>query len=216
MTFLELKTETFRRLQESQATPVFWTEEDVAAALNEAYQEISDASEWYERVCNIDLLRERPYYDLRRVLPEPLLRVGSAFNLQTNRWLSPCSVRDLDGGWRRWETTVGMPDHVLIRGLWWLRYWPMSGSESGTIQQHYTAIPPALVNDDDVPGFPLTVHAGLVEFALADLWAQDAETTLAMKAWAMYLAYEAALTDFVQGRVSVPMVRGLMGSGIGA
>jgi hypothetical protein len=212
VTFDELKAETFRRLQEVAAAPVFWTDADVSAALNEGYQEISDATEWYERVVTIDLLRERPYYDLRRIVPDPLLRVGSAFNLQTNRWLTPCSVPDLDRGWRRWETTIGEPDHVLIRGLCWLRYWPMNGAQSGSIQQHYTAIPPTLAVDADVPGFPLPVHYGLVEYALADLWAQDAETTLATTAWAAYLAYETALTDFVQGRVAVPMVKGLMGS----
>ena len=212
MTFTELKAETFRRIQEVASTPVFWTEADVAAALNEGYQELSDATEWYERVVTIDLLRERPYYDLRRILPDPLLRVGNAFNVQTSRWLIPCSVPDLDRGWRRWETTIGEPDHVLIRGLWWLRYWPMSGAESGSIQQHYTAIPPALAEETDVPGVPVSMHYGLVEYALADLWAQDAETTLATTAWATYLAYETALTDFVQGRVAVPMVTGLMGS----
>ena len=212
MTFTELTAETFRRLQEVATAPVFWTVADVHAALNEGYAEISDATEWYERWVTIDLLRERPYYDARRLMPEPMLRIGAAFNEQTNRWLTPCSPTDLDRGWARWETTVGTPDHVLVRGLWWLRYWPLNGADSGTIKQSYTALPPALVEDADTPGFPATVHYGLVEYALADLWAQDAETTLALQAWQTYLLYEGALMAFVQGRVAVPMVSGMAGS----
>lgn len=212
MTTAELKTEVFRRLQESQTSPVFWSAADVLAAINEGYQEISDATEWYEQIRTIDLLRERPYYDLRKILPSSCLRLTAAYNDQTSRWLIPCTPRDLDTFYRQWElTTGGEPSHQLLRGLWWMRVWPMNAADGGTIQQHYTAIPPALTADTDVPGFPINLHYGLVEYALADLWAQDAEATLATTSWKVYLAYEAALMEFVQGRVAVPMVKGLTG-----
>jgi hypothetical protein len=213
MTLTELRTEVFRRLQEDQSAPVFWTVAEVSAALNEGYHEISDATEWYERWVTIDLLRERPYYDLRYLLPQPVLSVGSALNEQTNRWLTPCSTRDLDSTYRKWEQTIGEPTHTLLRGLWWLRYWPYSGTEHGTVKQYYTSLPPALEAADDSPGIPEVLHYGLVEFALADLWAQDAEPTLATTAWKTYLAYEQALLDFVQGRAAVPMVHGMKAGG---
>lgn len=208
MTLAELRTEVFRRLEESASSPVFWTAADITAALNEGYQEISDESEWDERVLTIDLLRERPYYDVRTVFPSSMLAIGAAYNDQTSRWLFPASPGDLAKGRLRWETVTGEPSHLLVRGLFWLGYWPQVAADSGTVQQHYVALPDDLVDDDDTPGFPETVHYGLVEYALAELWSQDAETTKAVQAWQMYLLYERALTDWVQGRIAVPLVHG--------
>lgn len=209
MTLAELKAETFRRLEESATSPVFWTVADVVAALNAGYRELSDASEWYERWLTVGLLPARPYYDLRTVLPStiPLLSIGLAYNDQTSRWLIPTTVRELDGGDLRWEQRVAEPERVGIRGLWWLWYWPRTSASTGTIKQYYTALPPALVNDTDEPGFPATLHLGLVEYALADLAAQDAEVTQTTAAWTRYLEYERVLSEWVAGRISTPLVQ---------
>lgn len=208
MTFAELKAEVFRRLEEAASAPVFWTDADVALALNDGYQEISDATEWCEDIFTLALLRERPYYDVRFLTPRPVLRLTAAFNNQTQRWLTPCVPTDLDAGYRRWETVTGEPTHQMVRGLWFLGLWPMADEEHGSIQQHFTTLPASLRLAADEPGFPETVHYGLVEYALADLWAQDAEATKATTAWQTYLAFEAALMDWVQGRAAVPLVHG--------
>jgi hypothetical protein len=188
MTFAALRTDVFRRLNESSTTPVFWTEDDVENALNEGYAELSDQTEWYERWLSIDLLNNRPYYDLRTVVPRTVLSIRAAFNEQTNRWLTPSRVADVETYDRRWEKKIG--------------------SDAGTVKQYYTALPDPMVLDDDEPGFPDAFHPGLVEYAVADLWAQDAETDLALQAWRAYLSYETALQAWVDGRVSVPMVHG--------
>ncbi len=208
MTFGELKAEVFRRLQEVAAAPVFWTEDDVETAINDAYAELSDATEWYERSFTISLLAHRPYYDLRRLLTREALSLTKAFNVQTNRWLIPSCVQDLDRGDTRWESTVGSPERFFLRGLWWLGYWPLSTAEGGEVTQYYAALPPDLARDTDVPGFALSQHYGLVEGALADLWIQDAEVTLASQAWAAYESYEAAVTATVAARAAIPLRRG--------
>jgi hypothetical protein len=209
VTFAELKGEVFRRLRESSTLPVFWTEDDVEGALNEGYAEISDASEWYEIEATIDLLDSRPYYDLRTLIADPVLTVTAAFNDQTNRWLDPGTVEEFDHRDVRWERVTGEPQRVCLRGLWWLRFWPMVTDDAGTVRVKLTTIPRALVEDDDEPGFAAPLHEGLVDYALADLWAQDAETTKALASWRRYLAYEDALTRYSDGRLSVPMVSGL-------
>jgi hypothetical protein len=207
VTLAELRAEVFRRLEESATSPTFWTADDVDAALNEGYAELSDAAEWFERTFAIDLLNARLYYDLRTIWPEPILGIKAILNDQTGRWLKPCRVLDLDARSLRWESITGTPDSWLQRGFWWLGLWPLATSDAGTVTATVTAMPPELVNDDDVPGFPETLHEGLVRFALADLWAQDAETTKALEAWTAYLAYEAALAGWVDGRIGVPLVR---------
>jgi hypothetical protein len=211
MTRAELRTEVFRRLQESATTPVFWTVTDVDAALDEAYNAISDATGWCETWVTVDLLHLRPAYDLRTLTSKTPLSIGKAFNDQTNRWLQPTSVRDLDSGNRRWEATTGEAARVWARGLWWLSYYPKADTDSGTVTQYLTVLPDAMTADTDVPGFPDTLHYGLVEYAVSDLWAQDAEVNKALQSWQEYLTYEGGLTAFMQGRAAVPLEHGFHG-----
>ena len=218
MTFTEIEAEVFRRLDESVSAPTFWTKDDVDTAILEGYAEISDATEWYERWSVVTILADQPYYDLRTLLSHAVLSVGAAFNESTNRWLIPTRVGDLDARDRRWEQKVGMPDRLLMRSPWFLGYWPVSASAGTTIKQYYTALP--IDPSDEViatvwarvvdaePGFYPELHYGLVEYALADLWAQDGETTKALEAWTLYLNNEEGVKAMVEGRASVPLVHG--------
>jgi hypothetical protein len=203
-----MKAETFRRLRTASSAPVFWSEADVEEALNAGYMELSDSTEWFEQYFEIDLLNDRPYYDLRDVLGASFLAIKPAFDEQTNRWLLPTAIRQFDAHDRRWERVVGEPQRIVMRGLWWLGYWPRIHTEAGLVKQYYTALPPPLVEDEDEPGFPETFHDGCIEFALTDLWAQDSEAVRALKAWADYLVTEAALTAWVDDRASAPMQHG--------
>lgn len=214
MTFAEQKADVARRLAESTER-VFWSDDDIATALNEGYAELSDATEWYEQYFEIDLLTDRPYYDLRTVLGESFLAIRPGYDEQTSRWLLPTAVRQFDAHDRRWERVTGEPQRVVMRGLWWLGYWPRVQSEVGLIKQYYTALPPPMVEDDDEPGFPETFHNGCVEYALADLFSQDAETTLALASWADYVATEAALQTWVDDRVAGPIQHGFGGGILG-
>ena len=95
MNFGELKAEVFRRLEESSSSPVYFTESEVEDALNEGYEEISDASEWTETSIEIALLPGQIYYWIGH--PSVLaLTPKQAFNNQNSRWLTwttaaPCS-----------------------------------------------------------------------------------------------------------------------------
>lgn len=213
MTFAEMRAETFRRLREAASAPVFWTVDEVDTALNDGYAELSDASEWYEQVFDITLLNDRPYYDLRTVLGPDFLAIKPAFDVQTNRWLLPTSVRQFDAHDRRWEHVTGEPQRLLLHGLWWLGFWPrVQADTGGLIKQYYTALPPPMVEDDDEPGFPDPFHDGCIDYALADLWAQDAQTSFALIAWASYLQAEADLVGWVDDRAK-PALRSGFGRG---
>lgn len=208
MTKAELMAETIRRLEETTPS-VFHTDDEIDVALNVAYAELSDQTEWNEQSITVDRLAGRPWYDGRTVIGDQLLTIGRAFNPQTNRWLTPTPITDLDAGDRRWERVTTESQRLLVRGLWWFAYWPYSVEDTGTITQYYTALPDDLDADTDEPGFPEQFHLGIVEGALAELWADDAETTAAMTAWQAYLQYETNLGQWVQQRAAVPYVRGL-------
>lgn len=211
MTFGQIRAEVFRRLEEVASAPVFWTEDDVDAAILAAYAEVSDETEWYEVALTVTKCHTRPWYDARKVLGDRFLRLGPAFNTETNRWLMPSAQGELDVRDVRWERVTGEGERVLTQGLWWFSYWPRFAGDTGTVRQLFTALPDDLSDDEDEPGYPEPFHYGLVEDALADLWAQDGEGALAVAAWEAGRTYEAGLTAFVQGRASVPMGRGFRG-----
>jgi hypothetical protein len=210
MTFAEMQAETSRRLAEVSGR-VFWSDDDIAEAVNLGYTELSDATEWFEAYFEMDLLNDRPYYDLRTVIGDSFLALRPAWDEQSSRWLLPASVRMLDAHDRRWEGVTGEPQRFVLRGLWWLGLYPRIQSDVGLIKQYYTALPDPLDADDDEPGFPEAFHIGCVEFATADLFAQDGETKWALAAWSQYLRTEAALTAWVEGRASGPLMRGFDG-----
>lgn len=123
MTFGQMKAAVRRKLNESSAT--FWTDQDIEDALNDAYAEMADATEFYERQATIDLLPSRTYYDLTSVLPDTFLSPRRAYNVTTSRWLDPTDPLDQDRHTdSQWELTSGQPERYMLRGNWWLGVWP--------------------------------------------------------------------------------------------
>lgn len=213
MNFSEIKTEVFRRLRESSSDPAFWTETDVEGAINEGYEEISDASEWYERNFNMPQLSKRTYYDLKRVFGDnPVLTVKHMYNATTRRWLYPVEVRDLDyRTFTQWEDIAGEPEMWFVRGLFWLGTFPKATADSGVLKVYYTSLPTAMSHSYDVPGFPSDFHYGLVEYALGELLSQESEQTKALDHFSEYLGYEKGLKDWTDGRVSLDRIGKLNG-----
>ena len=214
MTLAGMRTEVFRRLNENSVSPDFWTEADVDEAINDGLEEISDASEWYERHASIPILKQRPYYDLRTTLgDDTILSPGRALNVQTNRWIDPTHVRDLDyHTYRRWESiSTGQLERMFLRGMWWLGFFPQGSADSGWVRFWYKAIPSRLVNATDEPGFPKEFHYGLVEYAVGDLLGQEGETKKSLKFWQAYQEKEVGLTDYANSRQSRDRIQALHG-----
>lgn len=211
MTFTQLQAEVRARLDE--ATANFYSDQDVKDALNEAYQEMADESEWYERNATIALTANAVYYDLSSasILTDEFLSLRWCYNTQTTRWLEPSSVYDLDRQYRAWENTTGAPDYFFMRGLWNVGLYPKPAATSGTVRLYYSAVPAALSAGGDTPSFHQEFHLGLVEYALYDLYGQDAETKEALRHWQQYRGYADGLRAWVQGRISRPRLESMKG-----
>src|SRR5688572_21230412 len=195
MTLTEMRAEVYRRLRESTDSPTMWTDADINQALQEAYQELADACEFHEKWQRIELLADRPYYDLRHLTRDEFLVAGPVFNETTNRWMIPTTPSDLDVTDLRWEERIAEPERFMVRGLWWLGYWPVTSAPGGSLKQYYVGLPDAL-EDDDAPAIHTAYHYALVEYALWDLFAQDGEVDLAWASWKEYLGYELRLDAF--------------------
>ena len=209
MTFAELKEETRRQLRESGCMGTFFGEKDIRDAINDGYLELSDATEWFEEQMGIPLMKDRPYYDLFSIIGPIFLSLKPVFDEETNRWMNPSHVRGLDDRDRRWDRNQGRPQRLFMRDLRWLGAWPRIGTDGTYLKAYYTRLPELLCEDTDEPGFPEAFHMGPVYFGLADLYAEDGETALALKAWQDYLGIEAALQKWVDDRIGRPVFRAM-------
>ena len=202
MTLAEMKTDVRRRLNESGSE--FFSDDDIATALQEALDEMADITEFSEREATIGLLTGRTYYDLTSVLPDTFLSPRRGWNTVTQRWLKPTDARDLDEHtFVQWELTYGEAVSYFLRGNWWLGAWPRNSTDTGGLRVVYTSIPSAL-SDSDSPAFPVEFHDGVVEFAQADLLGQERETQKALLHWAAGMEYAARLSEHVQKRQQIP------------
>lgn len=205
MNFAELESETFTRLAESSSAPVVWSVEEVHRAINSGYAEISEASEWYERVYNFPTLAGRVYYDLRTNLSGELpLALLAVYVPGINRWLSIYSVREFDYMlFRQWERTQGsFAERCILRGAFWFGVQPTPTVDGAPVQVRATALPRPLVYAFDEPGFPVEFHYGIVNYAVYELKALERETAVALSYYADYLADEDGLTAYVEDRQS--------------
>lgn len=209
MTFLELRNEVRRRLRETTDSPTMWSDADIDGALNEGLAELADQTEFHEKWQYVEILYDRPYYDMRTIARDSFLVCGAAFNSTTNRWMIPTSSHDMDQGNFRWEERGAEPERFLVRGLWWVGYWPVKHVQDGEIKQYYIGIPDPMSADSDAPPLHTAHHYALVEYALADLFAQDSETDLAWASWKEYLEYEARVGAWMQSRAAVPSHHGM-------
>lgn len=206
MTFLEMQTEVFRRLEEASGAPVFWTLAQIKESINKGYREISDSTEWYEVTDTIALTANQYVYDMTSAtegLSPAALTVKACWNDQTDRWMTPTDVRTLDNaGYYKWETATGEPDMWYIRGLWWLGFERAVAATAGTVTVYYSALPADLSADADTPAFPQEFHLALVEFAVYDCLCQDRENTKALYFYTRYIVKREALRKYVQQRDS--------------
>lgn len=212
MTFLELQTEVARRIEESTGSPAFWTVAQIKEAINRGYRETADVAEWNETSTSLSLTANTTYYDLSTlIINTRILTVKRIYNDQTSRWLTPRDVLDFDRRFKQWENTTGEPGEFIVRGLWWLRFDRYKTATSGTVTVYYTAVPTDLSADGDTPAFPQEFHLALVEYAVADLLFQDAETKKGMKSWSRFLALQEGLRRHVNQRASLDRVGALHG-----
>jgi len=200
MNFGEMKAEVRTRLNELTAN--YWSDQDIEDALNEGLDEISDATEWFERMTTITFWSGRTYLDARSTLSDTFLAPKRCINNQTGKWMEPSHVRNQDARQRQWEKVSTEPEQFFMRGIWWLGFYPKPKADSGSMRLYFSSLPAPMSLDDDEPEFPSEYHMGIVDYALYDLMAQDAETKKALIFWQEYSGYETGLKQYVQQRTT--------------
>ncbi len=209
MNFRELQTRIRRRLNEAGVT--YFTDDDIKSSINEGYQELADATEFYEREAMIRMIKGHTYYNLIYNLEDTFLSPRRAQNVTTQQWLEPTTTLELDRHtYSSWETVRGEPQKHWLRGNWWYGVFPKPTSESVGMRLIYTAIPPQMEDDDEEPEqIPLEFHLGIAEYAESDLYAQMRETKKALAHWQRFETFVDRLKAYVEGRTQRATARPL-------
>lgn len=197
VTLSQLRERVRERFEHSSTTR--WEDSDIDKSINEALEELSVATNFYEDSATIDFGDGRTYYDLRAIASEVPIKV-THISTADAEWLCPSSVREL--GVQEWEKTEGEPDRWFVRGLFWLGLYPKpAADESSGMTVYYSRVHPTLENDSDtLQQLPDSLADCVVDYTLYDLYAQEGETEKALGLWQSYLEGEATLRNLVERR----------------
>lgn len=188
----------------------YFSTEDYVAAYNDALDEISDATEFFESWVGIKLRKWAVYADLRGLLPTTVLRVTAVWNVATQRWLYPTNTRELDETvGPGWEKQVGPARNWFMRGLWFLGMFPTAGDDSSLFRVYFSSLMQHVeVNGSLATG--LTVRPPLVkdltgaveDYMLSSLLGDRGESKKALEHWADYKEQEMELGRVGKERMS--------------
>lgn len=213
MTLGEIIDDVLTRIEEETGSPSRWSRSDARDSINDGLDELSDATEFYERTAVFTLRARAVYHDVRTVGDEPFLRVSSIYNPARSRWIDATNVRDLDDFTsRQWIRNDGEPDQWFMRGLWWLGIYPRSRSQDSVLHLKGKALHPHMTDETERPRqLPEEYHRTLVEYAVYDLLARDDETAKALEHFSEFEKMSRELDKRVANRTQIPM-RGHFGT----
>lgn len=140
--------------------------------VNDGQNRIARYVEWFgaEGVYLIPIVAGTSSY----AWPSDLARVRNVFNTATNNELQYAGLRDID----RSVTSTGEPGFFAVDGPN-LHLYPTPDSSTYSLELRYWKLPPALVNDTDVPALPPDYHYVLISYALWKCYEREDDPQMA-------------------------------------
>lgn len=180
----------------------WFTEEDILAAIQEAYNKIVALLSPIESSTFIPQ-QSGPYYNLGVQIPN-FMYVTGIYNPQTNRWLEGMSFKMLKSQWQTY-LAIGQPRFFNIVDFNRVTVWPYQVAASGVLYVLFKTSAPT-ISLSHVPILPHSVGTQMIEyFATADLFEQAREFTKAGIWWAKLFSPPAKgkLSIFEQAKLEI-------------
>ncbi len=183
----------------------FFSDDDLLTAYNDGLDELSEATDFYERQVMLRLREDAAYNDLRGQIPEEALRIVSVWSPALGIWLecvTPAALDERAG--REWEKVTDTPQWWWMRGLWWLGVHPKPGNATMVLKIYYCGLHPhaTLTDTSFIPELPPDGEDALEEYMLYEYYAQRKETAKATERWAKYSELERSVADLKDRRQS--------------
>jgi hypothetical protein len=187
----------------------FWDDtKDLLPAYNEALDDLSMATEFYELRVSMPRRMWATYHDLRGVLPDEAIRVTAVWNPITGRWLVPTSPRELDNNLGRgWERNIDLARGWWMRGCWWLGIYPKPTDDISPLSVYFSAMAPHIVPDtlrygyNSTPAIPADFDVAIRQYMLYTLFADNKESNRAVEHYKSYKIKATELKSLVDDRI---------------
>ena len=188
----------------------FFDQDDLILAYNDALDELSDATEVYESYAIVPRKKKALYTDLRGVLPDDALRVTAVWNLQSQKWMAPSTVTEMDDmHGRGWEQKYDWSRWWWMRGLYHLATFPIANSDTIPIRVHFSAMMPHVTADGlahgidrSKPPLPDDFTDAIENYMLYTLLVEKKEISKALQHWQEYKRHEDMLFEMSEHRMA--------------
>lgn len=164
MTRDEIKTRTLQAIGDNVDDPVFFTDDQINALVDEANEVLCEETGAIHRSALVPL-RPGMRFIYTPSIAADIMAPTRVWDHSTGRRLTALSMDELDGVQERWSQTVGGPPQVWFPVSWDIfGIYPASASAGGVLRIDYQAWPRDLMDDDDRPEIPEATQDAIVLF----------------------------------------------------
>jgi hypothetical protein len=188
----------------------FYSESDINDSIQDGYDEVAALSGCIEKVTSISFTLNTVYYDMRSLISDYISVVG-IWNRRVKRWLTPVSLRQLDGLSEKWEITTSEPFAFCPVNYRYIAVFPAIAATGSAATNKmyivYKAAAETLIASSE-PAIPLSLQEDILNsYVSMDMFEQAEEWTKAQEHFKSYLEKGDELKSLISKRDSERLVR---------
>lgn len=164
MTRETIRTQVSEALEDSHN--VHFTESDVNTQIQNAYNLVVLLSGCKITSTDVSFVSDRVYYTMSDDVSD-FYRALAIFNNNTNKWLTPRSLKQIEVLDAKWEIINAEPTTFIPIGVDTIAFYPHAETATGDFKLYYSAIADTLA-DDSIPDFYSDLHPVLQHLAVSE------------------------------------------------
>ena len=164
---------------------VHWEDFDLNTAIQDGYDEVALFTQCIEKVATLTLVSNLTYYKMIDYFSD-YYRIVAIWNTDTNRWLEPIAISELNESHPRWETLIGQPAFFTPIGIDYVAITKKPLIATSTLLIFYISTANTLAGST-IPTIPISSHEVLEDYATAILLDQTLEYAKSQRYYENYL-----------------------------
>jgi hypothetical protein len=197
------------RLRNYFQNSIYYSGDDLNNSIQDGLDEVVAFSGCVYNSATIPFVANLTYYDMVTLLPD-FIGLVAIFNNQIKRWMTPVTIKKLDGFRIDWEIVGGTPWYFCMMNYRFMAIYqkPLSGNY-GLAYVFYVAAAPNPLTDTTILPIPDDHMQALENYCITDLLEQQQEFTKANAAIKDYAKRIEQLRVWMKNRRDKDRVRSL-------
>lgn len=167
MTREQLRDRIIQALNESTSSPVFWSNDQLNAVIDEASEVLAEEAKAIRRTAYVGRQAGTTYY-FTRGLAQDLMAAYRIWLPDLNRRLVSVSIGELDAQNFEWPVVTGDPEYWFPVSWDCFGVYPKAAQSGGVLRVDYLAWPRSLMDDSDEPEFREADQDSIVMYGVYD------------------------------------------------